>query len=75
MHSQCLGVVTCARVVRGRRPLSKEPGLDYQVMSDEDWEEEPEGEDLSVRSRGFYAAKWPEVWTFAMYCSGYEHLA
>jgi hypothetical protein len=43
-------VIAWSRVIRGRRPLAKEPGVDYEVMSDEDWEEEPEGEDLSVRS-------------------------
>ena len=38
----------CSAVVRGRRPLGKDPELDYTVMSDEEWEEEPEGESLSV---------------------------
>ncbi|KAI8472554.1 MAG: hypothetical protein J3K34DRAFT_519599 [Monoraphidium minutum] len=36
-----------AGVVAGRRPLGRAPELDYDVMSDEDWEEEPEGESLS----------------------------
>ena len=35
--------------MRGRKPFAKEPTLDYEVMSDEEWEEEPEGESLSVR--------------------------
>jgi len=35
-------------VVCGRRPFGRDPGLDYEVMSDEEWEEEPEGESLSV---------------------------
>jgi len=30
-----------------RRFLGKDPSLDYEVMSDEDWEEEPEGSSLS----------------------------
>jgi hypothetical protein len=34
--------------VRGRRPLGTDAELDYEVMSDQDWEEEPEGESLSV---------------------------
>ncbi|CAL8461841.1 g1372 [Coccomyxa elongata] len=33
--------------VKGRRPLAKDDELDYEVMSDEEWEEEPEGENLS----------------------------
>lgn len=33
----------------GRRPLGKDVQLDYEEMSDQDWEEEPEGESLSVR--------------------------
>ncbi|BDA41437.1 probable chromatin assembly factor 1 subunit FSM at N-terminal half [Coccomyxa sp. Obi] len=33
--------------VKGRRPLAKDAELDYEVMSDEEWEEEPEGENLS----------------------------
>ena len=45
-------------VVRGRRPLARDPSIkmdgsmlmDHEVMSDQEWEEEPEGEDLSVRS-------------------------
>ncbi len=34
--------------MKGRRPLAKDAELDYEVMSDEEWEEEPEGENLSV---------------------------
>ena len=30
-----------------RRVLGKDPNLDYDIMSDEDWEEEPEGSSLS----------------------------
>jgi chromatin assembly factor 1 subunit A len=39
----------CSTVVTGRRPLGKDPQLDYEVDSDDEWEEEPEGENLSVR--------------------------
>jgi hypothetical protein len=36
-------------VVRGKNGfLKKDPDIDYTVMSDEEWEEEPEGENLSV---------------------------
>jgi len=35
--------------VSGRRPTAHHPELDYEVASDEEWEEEPEGEDLSDR--------------------------
>lgn len=43
------GSWSCASgVVAGRHPFSKDPELDYEVMSDQDWEEEPEGESLSV---------------------------
>jgi hypothetical protein len=37
--------------VGGRRPLGEDPALDYEEMSDQDWEEEPEGESLSVSTR------------------------
>jgi hypothetical protein len=30
--------------------LGKDVQLDYEEMSDQDWEEEPEGESLSVSS-------------------------
>ncbi|KXZ53221.1 hypothetical protein GPECTOR_7g1114 [Gonium pectorale] len=33
--------------VTGRRPLGRDSSLDYEVASDEEWEEEPEGESLS----------------------------
>ena len=42
----------CSAEVGPRRPRVKDTahGLDYEVMSDQDWEEEPEGgESLSVR--------------------------
>lgn len=38
----------CSAVIKGRKPCAKDPNLDYEVMSDEEWEEEPEGESLSV---------------------------
>ncbi len=41
-----------SKEVAGRRPLARDPSLDYEVMSDEDWEEEPEGESLSVGGGG-----------------------
>lgn len=41
-------IVWCSHVIRGRKPDAKDPNLDYEVMSDEEWEEEPEGESLSV---------------------------
>ena len=37
-------------MVGPRRPLAKDPSLDYEEESD--WEEEPEGENLSVRLPG-----------------------
>ncbi|GLC34867.1 hypothetical protein PLESTM_000248400 [Pleodorina starrii] len=33
--------------VTGRRPFGRDVSLDYEVASDEEWEEEPEGESLS----------------------------
>ena len=37
-----------SRLVTGRRPLGKDPAyLDYDVDSDEDWEEEEPGESIS----------------------------
>jgi hypothetical protein len=46
--------MSCCRSVRGRRPLGQEAELDYEVMSDQDWEEEPEGESLSVSDSLLY---------------------
>lgn len=35
-------------MIRGRRPLSKDTTLlDYEYESDDEWESEPEGEDLA----------------------------
>ncbi|CAD5316359.1 unnamed protein product [Arabidopsis thaliana] len=36
-----------SQVVKPRRPLQKDPELDYEVDSDEEWEEEEAGESLS----------------------------
>ena len=36
----------CSAVVKPRKPLAQDPDMEYDVMSDEDWEEEPEGEEL-----------------------------
>ncbi|KAK9846650.1 hypothetical protein WJX81_008416 [Elliptochloris bilobata] len=36
-----------SNVVTGRRPLARDDSMDYEVMSDQEWEEEPDGEDLS----------------------------
>ena len=33
--------------IRARKPFAKESSLDYEVMSDIDWEDEPEGSSLS----------------------------
>lgn len=38
----------CSERVRPRMPLGKDELLDYDYMSDEEWEEEPEGESISV---------------------------
>ncbi len=44
-----VAVAVCViRRVCGRRPFGRDAELDYEVMSDQDWEEEPEGESLSV---------------------------
>ena len=39
----------CSQAVGPRNPWGKDPALDYDVMSDMEWEEEPDGESLSVR--------------------------
>lgn len=38
--------VLCSRIVGARTVFRKDPNLDYDIMSDEEWEEEPEGEDI-----------------------------
>ena len=51
VHDCWLSVhITNSAMVRPRRPLAKDPSLDYEEESD--WEEEPEGENLSVRLPG-----------------------
>jgi hypothetical protein len=47
--------------------LAKVAELDYEVASDEDWEEEPEGEDLSAGPRSKVCswvclANWAWAW-------------
>ena len=40
-------MLTRSKVIGPRRPLAKDTTLlDYDVDSDQEWEEEPEGEDL-----------------------------
>lgn len=36
----------CSKQVRPRNPYAKDPDMDYGFMSDEEWEAEPEGEEL-----------------------------
>ena len=38
----------CSSGVRPRKPFGRDMTLDYEVESDQDWEEEPEGEDIMV---------------------------
>jgi hypothetical protein len=38
--------VVSSALVKPRQPQAKDPDVDYEVMSDEEWEEEPEGEEL-----------------------------
>ncbi len=57
----------CSATVGPRRPGAKDPDMDYEVDSEEEWEAEPEdGEQLSVRARfprlgccGKALADWP----------------
>jgi Chromatin assembly factor 1 subunit A len=57
-HQQCtrLAALTrtgaCSPHVAPRRPLARDPDMDYDVMSDEEWEEEPEGEALDGADDG-----------------------
>ena len=41
----------CSIRVGGRRPFARDPSVDYENASDEEWEEEPDGEDLMVNRR------------------------
>jgi hypothetical protein len=36
----------CSKFIGPRKVLGKDPNLDYDVFSDEEWEEEPDGEDI-----------------------------
>eukprot|EP00891_Asterochloris_glomerata_P000427 jgi/Astpho2/427/Aster-03475 len=45
--------ICCSAVVKPRRFLAQDPEVDYEVMSDEEWEAEPEGEDL-LRSEALF---------------------
>ncbi|KAK9864119.1 hypothetical protein WJX84_010312 [Apatococcus fuscideae] len=51
---------TGSKVVSGRRPLNQDTALDYEVMSDEDWESEPEGEDVDMVLRPDLVLTVPE---------------
>ena len=51
-------IAWCSPVIRGRKPNAKDPNLDYEVMSDEEWEEEPEGESLSVSITSLSASRY-----------------
>eukprot|EP00798_Chlamydomonas_sp_ICE-L_P025584 gene25584-11237_t len=44
--------------VRPCRPYSRDPLLDYEVESDQDWEEEPEGEDLNAMMKACASVRW-----------------
>lgn len=48
IETLCAFCRACSVYVSGRRPFGKDVELDYEEMSDQDWEEEPEGESLSV---------------------------
>lgn len=37
---------SCSKLVSSRRVLGRDADMDYEVLSDEEWEEEPEGEEL-----------------------------
>ncbi|KAF4657521.1 hypothetical protein FOL47_008403 [Perkinsus chesapeaki] len=40
-------IVTCdSKAISGRNPFGKDPGLDYEVDSDAEWEEQDEGEEI-----------------------------
>lgn len=41
-------VCGCSDKVKARNPWGRDAAMDYEVMSDQEWEEEPEGESLSV---------------------------
>ena len=52
--SKALFLLTCSSAVRPRRPFAKDPELtyDFEVDSEDEWEDEAEGENLSVRCAG-----------------------
>lgn len=52
MHPALVPPAPCSMAVRPRRPLARDPSLDYDYASSEDWEDEPEGEDLDDDALG-----------------------
>ena len=42
----------CSDTVAPRRPFVQDGTMDYEVLSDEEWEEEPEGEELGDVAEG-----------------------
>lgn len=59
----CVAPFCCALsgAISGRRPFGRDVLLDYEVESDQDWEEEPEGESLSVRLQGPLQGQLPRA--------------
>ncbi len=50
MYVQLSALLRCSTAVRPRKPDGRDDAIDYEVDSEEEWEEEPEdGEQLSVR--------------------------
>lgn len=59
VHAPCRSLsCRCSTAVTARRPFGRDPTLDYEVASDDEWEEEPEvrGPYCSRRSCGTTAA-------------------
>lgn len=46
-------LLPCRQKIRARQWSVQEPGLDYDVESDEDWSEPEDGESLTVSVQGF----------------------
>ena len=46
-------LLPCRQKIRARQWSVQEPGLDYDVESDEDWSEPEDGESLTVSVQSF----------------------
>lgn len=64
----------CSKVVSSRHILGRDADMDYEVLSDEEWEEEPEGEELDGSDGDDEAGMDEEDDTEGFMVAGVKHI-